>query len=172
MTHAQETQRLTRFTVAHHDLEKGLNRYAYFKVHNHAIGEELVQDAFAKTWSYLMKGSTIAVMKPFLYNILNNGIVDEYRKHTMSSLDVLLEKGFEPSDGCAMNIGNMLDGKAALLLIPLLPEPYAGIVRMRYAEDLSLEEISLLTGKTKNAIAVQACRGIEKLRTLCKVERK
>ncbi|HUX35931.1 MAG TPA: hypothetical protein VMV71_02760 [Candidatus Paceibacterota bacterium] len=36
-------------TVAHHDYERGLNSYAFFKVHNHAIGEDLVQDAFMKT---------------------------------------------------------------------------------------------------------------------------
>ena len=37
---------------------------------------------------------------------------------------------------------------------------------MRYVDDLSLEEIACATGKTKNAIAVQLHRGLEKLKLL------
>ena len=37
-------------TTAYHDYSKGLNLRAYFKVHNHELGEDLVQDTFAKTW--------------------------------------------------------------------------------------------------------------------------
>jgi len=32
--------------------------------------------------------------------------------------------------------------------------------------DLSLQEISLITGRSKNSIAVQAHRGLEKLRVI------
>lgn len=39
-------------------------------------------------------------------------------------------------------------------------------MRMRYAQDLSLTEIALITKQSKNTVAVQAHRGLEKLKQL------
>lgn len=152
--------------VAHHDYEKMLNAHAFYKTSNHTIGEDLVQDTFAKTWKYLVRGGKIDVMKSFLYHVLNGLIIDEYRKRKPLSLDLMMESGFEPSADSEDQLMNMLDGKQATLLIARLPEKYREIIDMRYVRDLSLQEISLITGKSKNAIAVQAHRGLEKLRVI------
>lgn len=77
-----------------------------------------------------------------------------------------MEKGFEPTTGNSNRFLNVLDGKAAFLLIARLPEKYKKIMRMRYVQDLSLKEISLITGQSKNSIAVQAHRGLDKLTLL------
>jgi RNA polymerase sigma-70 factor (ECF subfamily) len=166
MTPKEAVQQQAALTVAHHDYEKGLNLYAFFKVRDRAVSEDLVQETFTKTWSYLVKGGKIDVMKAFLYHILNNLIVDEYRKRKTTSLDVLLEKGFEPGASHTGRLFNVMDGKAALLLIQRLPEKYQKVMRMRYVQDLNLKEISLLTGQSKNTVAVQLHRGLEKLKLL------
>ena len=153
-------------TAAHHDYERGMNSYAFFKTHNHTTGDDLVQDTFIKTWAYLVKGGKIDLMKAFLYHILNQLIIDEYRKQKTSSLDVLLKKGFEPSFDHSERMGNTFDGKAAMLLIQYLPAKYRSVMRMRYAQDLSLKEISLITGQSRNTVAVQAHRGLVKLKIL------
>jgi RNA polymerase sigma-70 factor (ECF subfamily) len=153
-------------TTAHNDYEKGLNARAFFKVSNRETGEDLVQQTFMKTWIYLVKGGKIEIMKAFLYHILNNLIVDEYRKKKTSSLESLTEKGFEPKAVDGVNLMNSLDGKAAILLIERLPEMYKKIMRMKYVQDLSLEEMSLITGLLKNTIAVRLHRGLEKLKIL------
>lgn len=142
--------------------------HAFFKTHNHAISKDLVQDTFTKTWKYLVKGGKIDMMKAFLYHVLNNLIVDQYRKHKTTSLDILLEKGFEPieDNDSAERYLNVLDGKAVLLLIKNLPKKYQKVISMRYIHDLSLKEISLKTGQTKNVIAVQTHRGLTKLKSL------
>lgn len=166
MTPKQKNEREGILTAAHHDYERGMNSYAFFKTHNHTTGKDLVQDTFIKTWSYLVKGGRVDLMKAFLYHILNQLIVDEYRKQKTSSLDVLLEKGFEPGFDDSKRVFNVFDGKAALLLIQYLPAKYEKVMRMRYAQDLSLKEISLLTGQSRNAIAVQTHRGLAKLKIL------
>ncbi len=157
-------------TVAHQDYEKSLDSYAFFKTHNRQVSQDLVQDTFLKTWKYLVKGGKIETMKAFLYHILNNLIVDEYRKHKTSSLDVILEKGYEPNTGDSKQLFNILDGKKAILLIKHLPLKYQKVVRMRFVQDLTLKEISLITGQSKNSIAVQIHRGLEKLKSLYKRE--
>ena len=153
-------------TTAHTDFDAGLNRRAFFKVNNRAISGDLVQDTFVKTWSYLLGGGKIDIMKAFLYHVLNNLIIDQYRKRKTISLDLLAEKGFEPSENDTKRIYNILDGKAAFLLIARLPDAYREVMRMKFVQDLSLQEMSLLTGRSKNALAVQLHRGVEKLKKL------
>ncbi|MFA6445854.1 MAG: RNA polymerase sigma factor [Candidatus Paceibacterota bacterium] len=157
-------------TTAHHDYEKGLNSRAFFKTNNHSTGEDLVQETFMKTWKYLVKGGKIDTMKSFLYHILNNLIVDEYRKrkHQTTSLEILAENGFEPSTDDSERFLNVFDGKKAIQLILQLPLKYQKVMRMRYVQDLSLKEMSILTGQSKNAIAVQLHRGLERLKLLYK----
>ncbi|MES2023538.1 MAG: RNA polymerase sigma factor [Patescibacteria group bacterium] len=169
MTLKQKTERLAIMTLAHNDHEKGLNLYAFYKTHNHEAGEDLVQDTFLKTWKYLLKGGKIDLMKSFLYHVLNNLIVDEYRKHKASSLDLLIEKGFEPkvSNIPTLDVlADKLDAKKIILLIKHLPIKYQKIMLMKYVKDLSLKEMSGITGETKNSIAVQLHRGLEKLKLL------
>ena len=166
MTKKQSTENRSELTTAHHDYAKGLNSYAFFKMHDMAMSQDLVQDTFTKTWAYLVRGGKIDIMKSFLYHILNGLIIDQYRKRKTVSLDLLVEKGFEPSVGGHDRIFDILDGKNAVALIKQLPERYREVIKMRYIQELTLREMSLITGQSRNAIAVQAHRGLGKLKLL------
>jgi RNA polymerase sigma-70 factor (ECF subfamily) len=169
MTPKQETKQQAILSVAHENYGKKLNSYAFFRVSSRAISEDLVQDTFRKTWAYLVKGGKIDVMKSFLYHVLKDLIIDEYRKRKSSSLDALMEKGFEPGEDNSQRLFNVLDGKRAIFLISRLPEKYQKIMRMRYVQDLSLSEMALITGQSKETLAVQVHRGLEKLKVLYNV---
>lgn len=166
MTPEREKEQHVVLTAAHLAYAKGLNAHAFYKLNDHALGEDMVQETFLKTWKYLVKEGKIEIMRAFLYHILNKLIIDEYRKHKNSSLEALLDKGFEPSNDPSDRLINMLDGKAALLLIKHLPANYQSVLKMRYVQSLSLKEMSLITGQTKNALAVRLHRGLEKLKLL------
>jgi RNA polymerase sigma factor (sigma-70 family) len=166
MTPLQKKDRQAILTTAHDNYEKGLHARAFFKMSDHAMSDDLVQETFTKTWAYLARGGKIDLMKAFLYHILNNLIVDEYRKHKTASLDVLIEKGFDPPTDHSEHLFNALDGKAALLLIQRLPLTYQKVMRMRHVQDLTLAEMSLITGQSKSTIAVQLHRGLTKLKVL------
>jgi RNA polymerase sigma-70 factor (ECF subfamily) len=162
----QEKEMGATMTAAYRNYEKGMSKHSFFKVHNHELSDDLVQDTFMKTWSYLVKGGKIDVMKAFLYHALNCLIIDEYRKRKVTSLEVLLESGFEPTTPEPAHLLNVLDGKAAIILIQRLPEKYRKVMRMRYAQNLSLNEMALLTGQTKNTMAVQTHRGLKMLKII------
>jgi RNA polymerase sigma-70 factor (ECF subfamily) len=151
---------------AYTDHGKGLSRHSLFKLNNQQLSEDLVQDTYLKTWSYLVRGGKIDIMRSFLYHTLNCLIIDEYRKRGTSSLDALVEKGFEPGEDKTETLINQLDGGIALTLLDKLPEKYKAILTLRYIKLLSLEEMSALTGQTKNALSVQIHRGLTKLKTL------
>ncbi|KKP33026.1 MAG: hypothetical protein A2312_01200 [Candidatus Staskawiczbacteria bacterium RIFOXYB2_FULL_32_9] len=164
----EETSLQAVLTTAHLNFEKKLNIHAFYKLQDHELGQDLVQDAFIKTWKYLVRGGKIEIMRAFLYHILNDLIVDKYRKHKIGSLNALMEKGFEPKINNSERLFNYIDGKALVLLIAQLPEKYQKIMRMKYVQELSIKEMSLITGQSKNAITVQAHRGLEKLKLLYK----
>ncbi len=154
------------FTLAYNDYRKSLVTYAFFKTNNRTLSEDLVQETFTKAWVHLSKNGKINNMKAFLRHILTHLIIDEYRKRKETSLDTLLETGFDPTINDYARIYDILDGENAILLIQRLPKQYYQILYMRFVEDLSLEEISQSLGATKNSVAVQTHRGLQKLRTL------
>lgn len=162
----QARDRSKRMTSAHGEFQKGLTSHAYFKLNDYATSEDLVQITFMKTWSYLVREGKIHIMKAFLYHILNNLIVDEYRKRKNLSLDLLVEKGYEPSDDQRESLIDLLDGKGALLLIAQLPKRHQAVLRMRYVQGLTLEEMALATGVSKNTVSVRSHRGLAKLKAL------
>ncbi len=153
---------------AYGDFNKGLNSYAFFKVSNHEIGQDMVQETFTKTWKYLVRKGKIDGMKSFLYHILNNLIVDEYRKRKRkpTSLDALTDEGFAPSIDNSEELFNTIDGRVAVNLIKKLPDMYREIIHMRYVQDLSLREMSEITGQSENTLSVRVHRGVYKLRVL------
>ncbi len=166
MTSSQQQHLQKIFTEAYLNHEKELRNRAFFKLSNYELGRDLVQQTFMKAWMYLMKGGKVEKMGAFLYHILNNLIIDEYRKNKATSLDAMMEAGFEPSAVDSKNFFNILDGKDALLLIERLPEMYRKVMQMKYLQDLSLQEISEQTGLSKNTIAVQLHRGLDKIKSL------
>ncbi len=153
---------------AYKQYEKGLSQYSYYKIHDPNRCQDLVQDTFMKAWKYLKRGGKIDMMKSFLYHVLNDLIIDEYRKqkHQVSSLDVLIENGFEQTTNDHGRILNIMDGEKAAKLLKQLPTKYEKVIRMRYLQSLTLEEISEKIGQPKNTIAVQVHRGLDKLKAL------
>ncbi len=153
-------------TDAHTDFKGSLLRRALYKTNNAEVSQDLVQTTFLKTLIYLQKGGKVDLMRSFLNHVLNALIIDEYRKNKITSLDKLLEKGFEVGSDEHLQITNILDGKEIALLIPQLPNKYRIAIEMRYLKGLSLKEISLITGQSENTAAVQVHRGLIKLKKL------
>jgi len=153
-------------TITHDDYRDALLRRAYYKTNNSELSKDLVQTTLLKTLVYLQKGGKIDLMRSFLNHILNALIIDEYRKNKNTSLDTLLEKGFDPGSNEYEKTINILDGKEIIMLLPQLPKKYEKVIRMRYLKGLSLKEIATLTGQTENTVAVQVHRGLAKLKKM------
>ena len=154
-----------------------LFRHAFFRLSNRDRAQELTQEAFLKTWDFLRKGGDVRDFKSFLYRILNNLIIDEYRKRKSSSLDEILEDdtgAFEArmSEGSRIEAEEALDEKTIgahiLKRMEELPPMYRDAVTMRFVDELSPKEIAEMLGESENVISVRIHRGIAKLRQLCK----
>jgi RNA polymerase sigma-70 factor (ECF subfamily) len=159
-------QQRSVLTRGYKNYSKEMHRYAVSKTSNQALADDLVQQTFVKTWSYLERGGEIVTMKPFLYHVLRALVIDEYRKQKNISLDTLLEKGFEPPVYDNDRQVDIADGAQLMALIAELPVRYRTILWLRYKQERSIKEIADITGQTTNTVTVQTFRGIEKLKVL------
>jgi RNA polymerase sigma-70 factor (ECF subfamily) len=146
-----------------------LYRYCIFKLNDREKAKDLLQETFVRAWQYIAKDGIIDNAKAFLYKIMTNLVIDEYRRRMPpDSLETLREEeGFDPpsADDTDRWI-DVIDGTQAVELIRNIPEPYGAAVFMRYVQELSLREIAEITGERENTIAVHIHRGLTKLRTI------
>lgn len=158
--------------LAYKDHEKDLLKRSFYKLGNDDLSDDLVQTTFLKTWEYLLKEEKIKNVRAFLFHILNNLIVDEYRKNKPTSLEALQENGFQVAFDESERLLDQADGKTALLLIPLIKEKHRKVVSMRFEEEKAIKEIAEATKQSSNTVVVQIRRGVNELAVLFRVEEK
>ncbi len=140
-------------------------RFLYFRVGNRAVALDITQDTFTKTWLYLNSGKQIQYEEAFLYRAAKNALVDYFKKQKTSSLDTLMEAGYDP--GTAKDVDEIFradDIETIRTLLEDFDEDAKQIIFLRYTEERPIEEIADLYGKSVNAMTVQIHRLIKKLR--------
>ena len=157
---------------AYREHEQALLKRSFYKISNRDLDDDLVQTTFLKTWEYLLRHKQIDSIRGFLFHVLNRLIIDEYRKEKQDSLDSLLETGFQIALDDSEKLFDQIDGKAAMLLIPLLGDKYEKVVSMRFQEEMTIKEIAEATQQSNNTVVVQIHRGVDKLAILIKVDKK
>lgn len=161
------------FLAAFNEHSDALFRHAFFRLSDRERAVDLVQDTFIKAWDYVRGGGDVKSPKGFLFRILNNLIIDEYRRSKTQSLDQKLEDnpGLESllAEGSLIEVEEAADEQALLEkvkdAITELPEEYRTPVTLRYIEGFSPKEIARLIGSTENAVSVRIHRAMLKLKT-------
>ena len=161
----------TRFLKAFDEYNDALFRHALLRISNRERAVDLVHDTFTKVWSYIRDGYEIESFRPFLYKVLNNLIIDEYRKRKEASLDAMLEmEGVDEGsfEGLSENSTEVLaatiDGRKAFELLDELPDQYKEVIVLRFVDQLGPREISELIEESENVISVRIHRGLKLLR--------
>ncbi|MDP2648940.1 MAG: RNA polymerase sigma factor [Patescibacteria group bacterium] len=155
-----------------------LFRHAFFRISDRERARDLTQDAFLKTWDYIANGGIIKQHKSFLYRVLHNLIIDEYRKKHDRSLDEMLENESTAhatevrlSEGDVREAEEKLDLKIlsekVVATLPRLPDNYRQVLTLRFVDGFSISEIAETVGVSENVVSVRIHRGVAKLKTLC-----
>ncbi|MCA9354733.1 MAG: RNA polymerase sigma factor [Candidatus Kaiserbacteria bacterium] len=162
-----------RFLKAFDEYHDALFRHAYMRVSNREKAIDLVHDTYTKVWSYIRDGYEIESFRPFLYKVLNNKIVDEYRRKKEASLDAMLEKEGvdegtfdELTESSVEVLAATIDGRKAFELLEELPDQYKEVIIYRFVDQLGPKEISELIEETENVISVRLHRGLKLLRQM------
>ena len=160
-----------RFLKSFDEYADALFRHASIRLSDRERAIELVHDTFTKAWGYLREGHEVVSFRPFLYKVLNNLIVDEYRRRRETSLDALLEREnvdegsfrelwHEPLEAMI----DELDARRAVALIGGLPDMYREVLALRFVDGLVPKEIATLIEESENVVSVRLHRGVKLLR--------
>jgi len=160
-----------RFLKAFEEYSDALFRHASLRINDRERAIDVVHDTFTKVWLYVKNGQAIDAYRPFLYKVLNNLIIDSYRKQRESSLDALLaQEGVseglfeELSENTTEALAATIDGKQAFTLLATLPDVYREVLILRFVDELGPREISQLIEETENVVSVRIHRGLKLLR--------
>ncbi len=160
-----------RFLKAFDEYADALFRHAKYRLSDHERAIEIVHDTFTKVWGYIRSGHEIDSYKSFLYKVMNNLIIDEYRRRKESSLDAILaEEGVDEGSFSELHGGGLdeltftLDAGKALELLETLPVVYREVIILRYVDGLGPKEISELIEETENVVSVRIHRGLKFLK--------
>jgi RNA polymerase sigma-70 factor (ECF subfamily) len=160
-----------RFLAAFDEYSDALYRHAALRLSNQEKAIDVVHDTFTKVWSYLRAGHQIDAFRPFLYKVLNNLIIDAYRKKSEVSLDALMEaEGVDEgafadlTEHTIESLAATIDGKQAFALLDALPDQYREVIILRFVDELGPREISELIEESENVVSVRLHRGLKLLR--------
>lgn len=160
-----ENEQQALFSKLFEEYQDAIFRFVFFRVGNRHIALDITQDTFVRLWGHLAKGGAIEHEQAFVYRIAKNAVIDYYKKSKSSSLDNLLENGFDPET--TINTDEIFrndDIKMVQGLLEDLDEESKQIIFLRYTEEKPIEEIADLYGKTTNAMTVRIHRIIQKLK--------
>ncbi len=163
-----------RFLKAYNDYSPSILRHIYFRVNNQELAEDLTQETFFKTWRYISKKDTeIANLKTFLYKVANNLIIDYYRQKNNKmtvAIDEVSEEFIATESQQEKEADQAFDKKLVEKFLLKLKDDQKQVLLYRYIDDLSILEISKLTGKTKENIRVIIHRGLKALKEQMKYD--
>lgn len=155
------------FEQAYIDFGDQIFRYVYFRIFDRDMAKDLTQETFYKVWDYLAKGKEIENIKAFLYRTAHNVTVNAIRaKKPTASLDDMQDTvGYDVSDiDAELAAQNARDVREVIESFAILKPQDADLMKLRYVDGLSVQEISSITQMSENSISVKIHRLIEKLR--------
>lgn len=165
------------FIKAYDENVQEIHRFVYFKVGSQEEANDLTSVIFLKAWHHIQNKTLedAKTLRALLYKIARTSIIDYYRESGRKATDSLddeksridvIDESIDPQ--------SRLDSANNLAIImkqlPRLKEEYRDVIIMRFINDLSLEEICDITGKTKGNVRVLLHRALNALRELIEEE--
>lgn len=155
-------------TDAYEKFGDAIFRYCFGQTSDREKALDLTQETFTRAWQYLASGKEIEQIRPFLYRIATNAIIDDRRKRKTVSLDALMEEGFDYANGTNEREQKEItfESEHAVELIKKLDEKYKDVLMLRYVDEMSVKEIAEIVGESENNVSVRIHRGLDKLEKL------
>ena len=135
-------------------------RLAYSYVKDRETALDIVQESVVKALSKVDSLREPAYMKTWFYRILINECMNSFRhSKRLVSYDEVMEQRAAPERDEAERL-DLYDA------IGRLGEKEQTIIRLRFFEDMKLEEISRATGINLNTVKTRLYKGLKQLRAL------
>ena len=160
------------FTKAYDDNVGDIYRFVYYKIGSDEEAKDITSAIFLKTWNHIQNNTleSAKTLRALLYKVARSTIIDYYRSRGKTQVVSLedeksaLDISIETDEDTRIDIKR--DVEIIRLKLPLLKEEYKEIIVMRFINELELEEIADITGKTRGNIRVLTYRALKALKDL------
>lgn len=155
------------FEQAYMDYGDAIFRYLYYRVFDRDVARDLTQETFYKVWDYVAKGKQVENIKAFLYRTAHNLAVNSIRsRKPISSLEDMRETvNFDAADEQTVQTAEMLrEVREVVESFSILGDEDADLMKLRYVDGLSIQEIASISKMSENSISVKIHRLIQKLK--------
>ena len=147
-------------------------RFIYIKVNSQQIAEDLTSEVFLRLWKALQKENPSPIKNPkaFLYKTARNLVIDHYRSFPKRK-EVSIEEVKDMADSSQnLERKELINSEIEIVqkAITKLKNDYQDVILWYYLDNLTIEEISKILGKSENATRVMIHRAMEKLKELLK----
>jgi RNA polymerase sigma-70 factor (ECF subfamily) len=141
-------------------------RFIFFKVNSQEIAEDLASETFLKTWKvFKNEEKSIENMQAFLYKTARNLVIDYYReKGRVQIVSVDNPSITDPSQNLEEKEMLRSDVNMVKAALTNLKDDYQNVIIWHYLDDLPIQEISYILGRTEDATRVLLHRALEALK--------
>ncbi|OGL65859.1 hypothetical protein A3B21_04735 [Candidatus Uhrbacteria bacterium RIFCSPLOWO2_01_FULL_47_24] len=162
------------FAVLYSRYQKKIHDFLLFKLARKEDIEDISSQIFLKLWEYLIDGNKRQIhnLRAFLYKSARNAVANFYRAQGHMPKPVELDdpdEYLEISDGREDTLIKLLKSQSIDELtacVQQIPESYREIIALRFFEELEINEIAEITGKTIGNTNVLIHRGVQSLRKI------
>jgi RNA polymerase sigma-70 factor, ECF subfamily len=152
--------------------QNDLYRFIYFKIGKQEESQDLTSMVFLKTWNHIQNKSLSdsKTLRALVYKIARNAIIDYYRQG-QAKIESLDDEAnpihiIDEKQDIAHDLDEGLELQRLSQLIRQLKEEYKEIIVLKFINELELEEISAVTGKSKGSLRVTLHRALKALKEL------
>lgn len=145
--------------------EGPLLRYAHGITHDLDRARDVVQDVFLRLWQH-DSGQGIDCLKSWLFTICRNRALDVLRKETrmMPTDDTQMAIHASPDPSPDQRLETQDTTERLMALAGTLPFAQQEVLRLKFQNDLSYQEISQVTGQTVSNVGYLLHMAIKAIR--------
>ena len=155
----QKTKDKLYFEMLYDRHATGTYRKCVSYVKDRDLAQDVAQDVWIKVYFNLSKFKGDSKFTTWLYRITVNNCISFLRKRKTFSLDEMIEdSGTQIEDEFTDLLEEIEQKNDAKLALALVPEDVQTLLRMKYVDGYSYEEIAELTGLSQSAIKMRISR--------------
>jgi RNA polymerase sigma-70 factor (ECF subfamily) len=119
-----------------------------------SVSDDLVAEAFLKTWQRLVGGRRVASFGPYLMRAVRNGYIDSLRRDRALTLETPQDVALHPAFTVADRSASVDDADLVRILFARMVPRHRHVIWLRAVEGYSTSEIAEALGIKANAAAV------------------
>jgi len=140
-------------------------RFIFLKVNSQEIAQDLTSETFLRSWESFKNGNKIENPQAFLYKVARNLVTDYYREKAKTQVvSAEFVPVADPRPGLDERVMLGSDLEVVRRALAILKEDYQNVIIWHYLDDLPIQEVAEMMGRTEETTRVLLHRALKALR--------